>query len=291
MGIGEDFNTFCGNLTVNNRSDISDRYQKITKRLNQDFWNSTSDTDNSRYAGSYGRGTAIRGFSDLDMLFVLKYADYVRYNNYTSNGQSALLQDVKNSIKATFPKTDVGGDGQVVVVEYSDGMKFEVVPCFNNEDKSFTYPDSNNGGKWKTTDPLPEIQAVADLDRKCNGNLKELCRMTRAWKNEWNVPMGGLLIDTLAHSFLKDWEYKDKGYVYFDWMSRDFLKFLSEQNQEQSYWLAVGSRQRIDRKGLFEYKAKQCYNFAVEAIKAYEKYPYTARKTWRTIYGTSFPSG
>jgi len=289
MGIGEDFKSFCEKLTVNNRSDISDRYQAITKRLNLDFWDSTSDTDHSRYVGSYGRGTAIRGFSDLDMLMQLKYEDYLRYNGHSGNGQSALLQDVRNSIKKTYPKTDVGGDGQVVVVEFSDGMKFEVVPCFINKDDSFTYPDSNDGGKWRITNPLPEIQAVADMDKKCNGNLKELCRMARSWKNEWNVPMGGLLIDTLAHNFLKDWKYKDNSYIYYDWMSRDFFDYLAGQNPEQSYWLAIGSNQQIPRKGSFEYKAKQCYNLAAEAIKDYERYPYTARKSWRKIYGTAFP--
>lgn len=290
MGIGDDFKSFCEKLTVNNRSDISDRYQAITKRLNQDFWNSMSDIEHSRYVGSYGRGTAVRGFSDLDMLFQLKYDDYLRYNAYSGNGQSALLQDVRNSIKKTYPKTDVGGDGQVVVVEFSDGMKFEVVPCFINKDNSFTYPDSNDGGKWKATDPLPEIQAIADLDKNCNGNLKELCRMTRAWKNEWNVPIGGLLIDTLAHNFLKDWSNKDKSYIYYDWMSRDFFNYLANQNPEQSYWLAVGSNQQILRKGSFENKAKQCYNLAVEAIGDYEKYPSVARGEWKKIYGSAFPA-
>ena len=288
MGIGDDFKTFCGNLTVNNRSDISDRYKAITKRLNLDFWDSTSDTDHSRYVGSYGRETATRGFSDLDMLFVLKDADFLRFSQYSGNGQSALLQAIKNSIKKTYPKTDIGGDGQVVVVEFSDGMKFEVVPCFTTSDSDFLYPDANDGGRWRITNPLPEIQAVADMDKKCNGNLKELCRMVRSWKNQWSVPMGGLLIDTLAHNFLKDWGNKDKGYVYYDWMSRDFFNSLANQNPQQSYWLAIGSNQQIERKGPFEYKAKQCYNLAVEAIADYDKYPYTARGKWRKIYGTAF---
>ena len=30
MGVGEDFKLFCDNLTVNNRSDISYRYEEIT---------------------------------------------------------------------------------------------------------------------------------------------------------------------------------------------------------------------------------------------------------------------
>ncbi|MDR1974389.1 MAG: hypothetical protein LBQ31_06905 [Bacteroidales bacterium] len=47
-------------------------------------------------------------------------------------------------------------------------------------------------------------------DTEWNKNLRRLCRMARAWKDMWDIPIGGLLIDTLAYNFLKDWEHKDK---------------------------------------------------------------------------------
>lgn len=47
--------------------------------------------------GSYGRGTAIEGFSDLDMVFELPGALYKRYDDYIGNGQSALLRGVQES--------------------------------------------------------------------------------------------------------------------------------------------------------------------------------------------------
>ena len=225
------------------------------------------------------------------MIFILPRQLYTRYNNYHSNGQSALLQNVKNSILKTYSRTEIGGDGQVVVVTFSDGMRFELVPAFENSDDSFTYPDSNDGGKWKTTNPKPEISAIATRNILCNSNLKRLCRMTRAWKNCWSVPIGGLLIDTLAYNFILNWEYKDKSYFYYDFLSRDFLLYLSKQNPQQSYWLAAGSNQYIGRKGLFEYKAKQCYNLALEAIDYESKgMSYSARQKWREIYGAAYPS-
>lgn len=292
MGVGDDFSTFYGNLTIDNRSDISARYKAITKRLNTDFWSSDSDVNNSLYVGSYGRDTAIRGFSDLDMLFELPNSVYWQYERYEGNGQSALLQAVRQSLLRTYSRTDIGADGQVVVVSFDGGMKFEVVPCFMNKDEhSFTYPDSNNDGKWKVTDPKPEIDAIATMDAQCNYNLKRLCRMMRAWKNEWSVPMGGLLIDTLAHNFIKDWQFKDKSFLYYDWMSRDFTLSLSEEDPNQAYWHAVGSNQLIYRKGSFEYKARQCYNNAVEAINHdAAKDTRSARSKWREIHGTAYPA-
>jgi len=235
MGVAEWFKTFCSNIQVKNTDSISKRYRAITKRLNIDFWDSFSETSHSLYVGSYGRNTAIHGFSDLDMIFRLPYSEWERYNNYNGNGQSALLQAVRNSIKKTYPATNVRGDGQVVVVPFTDGITFEVVPAFLNEDGSFTFPNANNGGSWKVTNPKPEIDAIRKRNTECNYNLIPLCRMMRAWKNKWNVPIGGLLIDTLAYQFIIQWEYRDKSYLYYDFMCRDFFLFMAEQDDVQSF--------------------------------------------------------
>ncbi len=291
MSVSDNFKTFNDNLRMSTDTvdDIAYRYKRITKQLNKCYWNSESETNHSLYVGSYGRGTEIH-LSDIDMLFWLTYDDYVRFNKHSGNGQSALLQEVKTCIQKTY-KSYMRADGQVIKVDFTDGVTFEIVPCFLNTDDSFTYPDTNNGGSWKTTNPRPEIAEMTSMNNTCNKNLKRLCRMARAWKDKWNVPIGGLLIDTLAYNFLKDWEHKDKSYVYYDWMSRDFFKFLSEQDENKNYWLSPGARQYVWRKGKFEYKAKQCYNKSLEAIQAEtDEYYYTAKSKWREIYGTKFPS-
>lgn len=40
------------------------------------------------------------------------------------------------------------------------------------------------------------------MNDNCNNNLKNLCRMCRAWKNENNVDIKGITIDVLAYRFL-----------------------------------------------------------------------------------------
>lgn len=292
MSVADNFRTFCSNINISTdkRSSIADRYGLITQRLNYDYWDLESKTYHSRYVGSYGRGTAIEGFSDLDMIFQLPYKVYKRINDNVGNGQAALLQEVRNSLGKTYSTTHIGADGQVVVINFNDDITFEIVPAFITKDDSFTYPDSKDDGSWKITDPIPEINAIAKMDSKCNGNLKNLCKMMRAWKNKWNAPMGGLLIDTLAHHFISGWEYHDKSFLYYDFLSRDFFKYLFEQNKDQSFWYAVGSNQKIYRKDLFEAKAKKCYNLSLEAIESESNgYEYTAKSKWREIYGTKFP--
>lgn len=290
MSISDKFSAFCSNLRMSydTVSAVRSRYHSITKRLNKDFRDTDSEVLNSLYVGSYGRGTAIH-VSDIDMLYVLPWNYYSKYDSYIGNGQSALLQAVKDSIKQTYPVTYISGDGQVVKVWFSDGVEFEVVPCFEYSDGSFCYPDTHNGGSWKTTNPRPEINAINTFNNATNKNIKRLCRMIRAWKDNCNVPMGGLLIDTFAYRFLKDWEYNDKSFIYYDWMTRDFFKYLSEQDDTQSYWIAVGSGQYIYPKGRFSAKAKTAYDNALKAIE-YEdkKLEYTANCYWKDIYGSKF---
>lgn len=293
MGVGEWFHSFCNSLSVTQTESISTRYQRITKRLNTDYWTTESSTAHSLYVGSYGRNTAIDGFSDLDMVFQLPYSVYQQYDNYSGNGQSALLQSVKRSIESTYSKTSIRGDGQVIQVPFDDGITFEVVPAFSNNDGSFTFPDANGGGSWKTTDPKPEISAIRLRNSLCNSNLVRLCRMARAWKNECNVPMGGLLIDTLAYQFIDGWSYKDKSYFYYDFLARDFFDYLRGLSKDQDYWSAPGSRQRVYKKGDFHWKATRAYNISREAIAHEQAKPsqeWSAKNKWREIFGTRFPS-
>lgn len=293
MGLADWFSTFCARMQVQDDGTISSRYRAITRRLNTDFWDTTSDTSHSLYVGSYGRNTAINGFSDLDMVFELPSALYYKYNTYQGNGQSALLQAVRASMEKTYSSSSIGADGQVVVVSFTDEITFEVMPVFTNKAGSYTYPDSNDGGKWGTTNPRPEIQAVRERNDACNGNLIPLCRMMRSWKRQWEVPIGGLLVDTLAYQFIIGWSYRDKSYLYYDFMCRDFFEYMASQDLAQEYWKAPGSGQWVyGPKGQFQYKAKRCYNIALEAIAhetANPKQEWSAKQKWREIFGTSYP--
>lgn len=292
MSVSDYFGSFCSNLRMGDDTvdSIQRRYHQIVKRINLDYYNSDSDSNHGMYVGSYGRGTEI-WTSDIDMIVQLPYSTYSKFNGYTGNGQSALLQEVRGVLQKTYSTSHIKADGQVIGIDFNDGISFEIVPAFINKDgSSFTYPDTNGGGSWKTTDPRAEIKAINDRNANTNKNLKRLCRMTRAWKGNCSVPLNGIIIDTLAYRFLEDYEYKDKSYLYYDYMTRDFFKYLMEIDPEQSYWLAPGSNRYVWRKGNFQNKAKQAYNKSLEAIKyESEDYHYSAKSSWREIFGSKFP--
>lgn len=294
MGVGEDFAKFKDvyNIDAETMGSISYRYRRITRQLNSDFWATNSETSHSLYVGSYGRDTAAKGLSDLDVGFTLPPSLYAQYDAYQGNGQSALLQVVKRSVQKTYRTSESFGDGQVVVINFTDGITFELLPAFENRDgSSWTYPDSNSGGSWRICNPRAEMAAVSSRSKNTNRNLKYLCRMMRVWRDYNNVPMTGILIDTLAYQFIESYQYRDKSFLYHDFMARDFFLFLSKQDRNQSIWRAPGSASFVYRTGAFEQKAHSAYNTAVEAIQYNDdNYAWSRRQKWRVIFGPLYPS-
>ncbi|WP_368176011.1 nucleotidyltransferase [Aeromonas sp. s1(2024)] len=285
MSVAEMFSDFVGNLAIGNAETISLRYGELTAALNKQFRDSESKTANTLQVGSFGRKTGINGISDLDMLYIMPKTKWVHYNK--AGGQLSLLQDAKEAILKRYPTTKVKVDRLVVTVTYTN-FHVEVQPVFEQDDQSYLYPDTKNGGSWKTTKPRAEMTAVADLDTKKNTNLRPLCKMARAWKNKHGVGMGGLLLDTLAYNFLASTtDFDTKSFLYYDWMSRDFFKYLSEL-PEQTEYAAPGSRQRVKVKKKFQNKAKKTYKLCLEAIEAeHQKH---VNDKWKKVYGRPFPA-
>ena len=284
MGIAETFSQFLTNLAIDNAATITSRYEEITCSLNKKFRDSESKVANSLQVGSYGRWTAIKGISDLDMLYIMPKNAWDNYDK--DGGQSALLSDTAEAIRARYPLTDIRVDRLVVAAVYSK-FRVEAQPVFEQDDGSFKYPDTYAGGSWKITKPREEIQAIKEFDSQKNRNLRRLCKMVRAWKNKHGVGLGGLLIDTLAHNFLKETtEYDNKSYLYYDLMSRDFFSYLKDL-PKQDYYAALGSGQRVKVKRNFQRKAKKAYELCLKAIEAEGNDSQNNR--WRAVYGRLFP--
>lgn len=290
MSVSDMFKEFLGNIKVDKSDQFKQRYGEITKALNLKFRDTDSTTANSLQVGSYGRYTGIKGISDLDMIYIMPSS---KWDDYKDNKQSKLLTDVKDAIKARYPTTDVKVDRLVVTVKYKN-FHVEVQPVFDyydsNDDESgyFKYPDTKNSGSWKTTKPRQEMKAVKNLNEEKNKNLRLLCKMVRAWKNKSGVEMGGLLIDTLAYNFMKSTSYyDDKSYHYFDWLSRDFFKYLSDR-EKRDHYQAPGSNQDVKVKKDFRRGASEAYERCKEAIEA--EGTSKANEKWRSIYGRNFPA-
>lgn len=283
MGIADDFKTFLGSIAVDNHATIENRYAEITGAMNKKFRDTESKAANTLQVGSYGRWTAIKGVSDLDMLYIMPAS---AWDNYKDGGQYRLLKDTADAISARYPNTTVKVDRLVVRVLYTS-FHVEVQPVFARADGGYDYPDTYGTSTWKVTRPREEHDALCEQNGRKNRNTRRLCKMVRAWKNRNGVAMGGLLIDTLVYNFLEmTTEYDSCSYLYYDWMTRDFFAYLKEL-PNQDYYAALGSKQRVKVKKRFQKKAATAYDNCLKAIEADGK-PEAGAK-WRKVFGRAFP--
>lgn len=268
--IGENFATYCDTISVDNLDEINTTIDEIAKKLNSEYYGLEDDkTSNMYIVGSLGRGTAIKGSSDVDLIFDLPKEVFDKFDAYDSNGQSALLQEVKGVLVERYPKTKMRGDGQVVVIEFAK-YTIELVPGFKQEDNTFTYPDTHDGGKWKKTDPISEQEECSKANEKSNGIYYDFCHLIRAWKNQWGFKFGGLLIDTLVYNHFKTNNYYNTATTedYIE-ILKSLFDYLQSQDKEQKYWFAVGSNQHVynSENGKFISKAKTAYKKLSEATE------------------------
>lgn len=236
------------------RTTISRRYKTVTKAINQEFWNSSSETAHSFYVGSYGRGTAV-STSDIDILVEIPKEEYDRYDAVYGNGQSRFLQAVKNAIKTPYPRSDVRADGQVVKIKFSDGIYFEVLPAFKSDwygRESYTYPDTNMGGNWHSTNPKAEQEAMKQKNVSSNGLLQATCRHFRYIRDTYftSYHLSGIVIDSFVYVAMGNWKYTNPGEGSSS-NAGDYEQTLKDYLDRNAYWgslslTAPGSNQSMD---------------------------------------------
>lgn len=288
MGLEDDFQTFINNLEPNNISDMETTVAEIAKKLNNYYYGLEGDTTSHMYiVGSIGRETAIKGVSDLDIIFDLPDETFKKFDAYKEKKQSSLLQEVRTVLKERYSKTNISGDGQVVVINFNK-YTVELVPGFKQSDDKFKYPDTNDGGSWRFTDPLPEIAESKKTAEDTDNNFKYIANMLRTWKNKQGFKFGGLLIDTLTYKFLNDkTEYRNICFDKYLDMTKELFNYLKDLNKEQSFWFALGSNQHVDNcdNGKFITKADKAY----KKIKDLTEESSNVNKKLREIFGKQFP--
>lgn len=274
------FNEFISKLQIDNYDDINTSLDGIAKKLNQKYYDN-STTENYLIVGSMGRNTSIKGESDIDAIYELPDEVFKRFDDYESNGQSQLLNEIRDTLKEKYPSTEIKGDGQVVVISFTK-HKIELVPSFKQDDDSYKYPDTHDGGSWKITKPILEIDESNNMINNTN-TYRDICQMIREWKANNGVTICGLLIDTLIKNFLDNnseykWKSKDDYYE----LLKNVFKYLSEQDEGRKQWNAMGSNQIIKNKD---------FNFIKKSKKAYDKLSNSTDEIsiLRELFGSRFP--
>lgn len=292
MTVGTRFNQFLAALTLTNdqRADGITKHTGVRQCLDAWYYDSAY-AGNGFLVGSWGKSTEIRPPRDIDIMFALPKSVYDRFQERPGNKQSQLLQEVKAVLQRTYSNTDMSGDGQVVIVPFST-YAVEIAPAFLLDTGKYYICDTNDGGKYKTTDPNAEIENVRTSNSDTNGNTRDLIRMMKRWQEYCNIPLKSFLIELLVIEFLKSWEHRGKSTVYYDWMVRDFFYFLKNKSQWSSV-IVPGTYETIYLGDTgWQSRAETAYNRAIKACE-YERdnYLYLAGEEWQKIFGPDIPTG
>ena len=136
--------------------------------------------------GSFGNGTSIRNFSDVDILANLLHS------SLPANSITALT-NVRDVLANRFPRTGVRVNSPAVYVPFGGDRSedTEVVPSTyrskHGEHELFNI--ANGSGGWTIASPTLHNEYVSNANRRLNNKVKPLVRFIKAWKFYNNVPI------------------------------------------------------------------------------------------------------
>ncbi len=282
----EQFNTDLGLTALQQRDGLKKR-AGVVSCLNREYFGVSSDTDNSFLIGSWGKSTAKRPPRDVDLYFLLPAAVYHRFQTNRWNRQSALLQEVKDTLGKTYPSTEMRGDGQVVVVGF-ESFNVEVVPAFLLTTGRYWICNTHDGGSYKETDPWAELCHIDAIDNACNHNLRPLIRMIKAWQSWCSVPIKSFMLELVAAEFLSQSPWREKSFFWFDWITRDFFAYL--WNRANSFLLVAGTQERVWLGNDWQSRAESAWRRSVKACEYEERNQVPAAgEEWQKIFGPQIP--
>lgn len=149
--------------------------------------------------GSFGNGTSIRGYSDVDYFASVPPASQLQ-------NSATMLKRVRDALDTRFPNTGVRIDSPAVVVPFgSDASETtEVVPAYYvGKDKADhrTYKIPDGAGGWLKSSPDTHNVYVRDVNDALSRKVKPLIRFIKAWAYYRDVPISMFYLELRATKY------------------------------------------------------------------------------------------
>ncbi len=153
-------------------------------------------------SGSFGNGTNIRGYSDVDRFAVIPAEN-------TPERSGALLRKVAIALRRRFPLTGIRVDTPAVYVPFGhDGSEStDVIPAVHEgtTHDGFRYlAIAGGGGSWVMAGPDAHNAFVARADEWHDGGTKRLIRYVKAWRYLRQVPISSFYLELRVASYALD---------------------------------------------------------------------------------------
>lgn len=150
--------------------------------------------------GSHARQTAIRFYSDLDVMVVLRRNEAKRGGDLVYS--STILGRVRNDLQDRYVRTDIRRDGQAVVLDFSGRQRsLDVVPAlflrFDRGSPVFVIPDGSDS--WLEAAPEAHNRYFAAAVNRSGGKLRRVIQFLKWWKHSRTaaIPIQSFHLDLL----------------------------------------------------------------------------------------------
>jgi len=136
--------------------------------------------------GSHCRGTAIRRYSDLDFMVVLRKEEVLWGGKLVSS--DTVIQNLLAELRGRFTTSAIRKDGQAAALAFgSTRQSLDVVPAvFSRFDKGgqrpvYLIPDGAGG--WFETSPQVHDRYFAAAQLASGNKLRKVSQLIKAWKH------------------------------------------------------------------------------------------------------------
>lgn len=151
--------------------------------------------------GSFGNGTNISGYSDVDYLASLP-------TSALTSTSTASLSKVRNALNTRFYSTNVTVSAPAVVCPFGSYKSEDtevVVADYIKEKNGFkVYEIADCNGGWMEVSPDAHNAYVTEVDKKHGGKVKPLIRFIKAWKYYRSVPISSFYLEMRVAKYADD---------------------------------------------------------------------------------------
>lgn len=136
---------------------------------------------NSYLSGSYARDTAIRPIDDVDIIFLIDYAEAARLTGVQKPAPNLILDMFAREIRNHYPVSSVIGQRRSVKLEMNH-LSIDVVPAVADQGQFIWVPDQSEG-KWIKSSPKLHEQFASRINAKQNMKAKPLIKLLKYWNS------------------------------------------------------------------------------------------------------------
>ncbi|MFF0533606.1 hypothetical protein ACFYT3_35230 [Nocardia amikacinitolerans] len=146
--------------------------------------------------GSFQHGTAVTPYSDVDYMARIYFEDKPK-------SSTTILVKMRDVLKRElWEATEVYVDRPTVTLKFASVVSsYEITPAYllrGESDDTQVVSIPAPGGEWWEAAPKAHNKFVAEMDKKHNGDVREIARLLKAWKYENDVPISSFYLEMRA---------------------------------------------------------------------------------------------